>query len=301
MARTARPTSLSSRGRNALSQEPGDKLTLIWNAPESGDAMQVNFVNERELVVWPNGDLDDLVILFNGGPSKGRSWTFTHKDHRGRTSAMGRKPTCRYCRERPSEKRSPIARPRGPGYLNTTATVTPNSSSTRNSPRSCLTRVPPGQSRVTLRARHPSRARHPRHALDAGPVAPMCRNRDGSAQRRRERIFDGVRNRFPAVAMIPSGIATSPCNRIVAADAERDAVILLGDRAQCLAKVAQIGREIDSLRGLRLAQKIVHSRTSPSGGPAPPETMPGPRGPSAAGPVCRAATKRSTGCSWPDD
>ena len=56
--------------------EPQDKLTLIWNAPESGDAVQVNFINERELVVWPNGDLDGLVILFNGGSSEGRSWTF---------------------------------------------------------------------------------------------------------------------------------------------------------------------------------------------------------------------------------
>jgi hypothetical protein len=58
--------------------EPGDKLTLIWNAPEEGDAMLVNFVNERELVVWPNGDLADIVILFNDGPSDGRSWKFKH-------------------------------------------------------------------------------------------------------------------------------------------------------------------------------------------------------------------------------
>jgi hypothetical protein len=59
--------------------EPQDKLTLIWNAPVTGDAAQVNLINERELVVWPNGDLDDLVILFNDGPSEGRSWTFKPK------------------------------------------------------------------------------------------------------------------------------------------------------------------------------------------------------------------------------
>jgi hypothetical protein len=59
--------------------EPGAKLTLIWNAPEEGDAVQVNFINERELVLWPNGELDDLVILFNGGSSEGRSWTFKHQ------------------------------------------------------------------------------------------------------------------------------------------------------------------------------------------------------------------------------
>ena len=59
--------------------EPGDKLTLIWNAAEAGDAVQVDFINERELIVWPNGDLNDLVILFNGGSSEGRSWTFKHQ------------------------------------------------------------------------------------------------------------------------------------------------------------------------------------------------------------------------------
>lgn len=59
--------------------EPGDKLTLIWNPDENGDAMQVNFINERELVVWPTGDLKDVNILFNDGPSDGRSWKFKHR------------------------------------------------------------------------------------------------------------------------------------------------------------------------------------------------------------------------------
>lgn len=34
------------------------------------------FLSEREPVVWPSSDLDDLAILFNGGSSKGRSWGF---------------------------------------------------------------------------------------------------------------------------------------------------------------------------------------------------------------------------------
>jgi hypothetical protein len=59
--------------------EPQDKLTLLWNAPETGDSVQVNIINDRELVVCPNGDLDDLVILFNGGSSEDRSWTFKHR------------------------------------------------------------------------------------------------------------------------------------------------------------------------------------------------------------------------------
>jgi hypothetical protein len=58
--------------------EAGDELTLIWNAPETGDAAQVHFLNDRELIVYPDGDIADIVILFNGGPSEGRSWVFKH-------------------------------------------------------------------------------------------------------------------------------------------------------------------------------------------------------------------------------
>ena len=59
--------------------EPKDKLTLMWSAPEVGDALEVSFITERELTVWPNGKLDDLQILFNDGPSEGRSWAFKHQ------------------------------------------------------------------------------------------------------------------------------------------------------------------------------------------------------------------------------
>ena len=59
--------------------EPGDTLSVILEAPESGDAVQVHFVNERELVIWPAGSTDDLQILFNGGSAEGRSWKFKHR------------------------------------------------------------------------------------------------------------------------------------------------------------------------------------------------------------------------------
>ena len=59
--------------------EPGDKLTLVWDAPDIGDAVEVNFINEQELVVWPNGAGNDLQILFNGASSEGRSWKFKHR------------------------------------------------------------------------------------------------------------------------------------------------------------------------------------------------------------------------------
>jgi hypothetical protein len=59
--------------------ETGDELTLIWDAPETGEAAQVHFLNERELVIYPEGNIGDIVILFNGGPSESRSWVFKHQ------------------------------------------------------------------------------------------------------------------------------------------------------------------------------------------------------------------------------
>ena len=59
--------------------EPGEKLTLIWDVPESGDAGQIGFVNERELVVYPNGEIDDIKFLIDGEEAEARSWTFKHK------------------------------------------------------------------------------------------------------------------------------------------------------------------------------------------------------------------------------
>jgi len=59
--------------------EPGDRLTLIWDAPQDGDAVRIDFLNDRELVVWPNGNIDDMKFLFNGEPGRDRSWVFKHK------------------------------------------------------------------------------------------------------------------------------------------------------------------------------------------------------------------------------
>ena len=57
--------------------EPGDRLTLIYDVPREGDALEVEFINEREPVVWPNGDSDPTVLI-NGESAKGRSWKFKH-------------------------------------------------------------------------------------------------------------------------------------------------------------------------------------------------------------------------------
>ena len=59
--------------------EPGDKLTLIYDATEAGDALEVDVIDEDELVVWPNGDIHEIQFLFNGEPGEGRSWTFKHR------------------------------------------------------------------------------------------------------------------------------------------------------------------------------------------------------------------------------
>lgn len=56
--------------------EPGDRLTLRYEVPRSGDALHVNFVNDRELVIWPMGNHEGVEFLFNGGSAEGRSWNF---------------------------------------------------------------------------------------------------------------------------------------------------------------------------------------------------------------------------------
>ena len=58
--------------------EPGDKLTLIWDTPDSCDATEVHFINERELVIEPEGGLP-IQYLINGVDAKTRSWKFKHK------------------------------------------------------------------------------------------------------------------------------------------------------------------------------------------------------------------------------
>jgi hypothetical protein len=59
--------------------EPGEKLTLIWDAPESGDAVEIHFINERELAVFPNGEIDEIEFLIDGKVAQDRSWSFKHQ------------------------------------------------------------------------------------------------------------------------------------------------------------------------------------------------------------------------------
>lgn len=56
--------------------EPGDVLTLIYQPSEV--ALELEFINERELVLWPNGNIDDIEFLINGEPGADKSWTFKH-------------------------------------------------------------------------------------------------------------------------------------------------------------------------------------------------------------------------------
>ncbi len=59
--------------------EPGKKLTLIWDAHKGEVAAQIDFINEAELVVWPNGETHEMQFLINGEEAKARSWVFKHK------------------------------------------------------------------------------------------------------------------------------------------------------------------------------------------------------------------------------
>ena len=59
--------------------EPGDRLTLTYGLPQSGDALQVQFSNERELVLWPTELDPEPVVLINDASAEGRSWKFKHQ------------------------------------------------------------------------------------------------------------------------------------------------------------------------------------------------------------------------------
>lgn len=56
--------------------QPGEKLTLRWNGPETGDVAQIDIINDDEIVVWPNGETDGMEFLIDGQPALERSWAF---------------------------------------------------------------------------------------------------------------------------------------------------------------------------------------------------------------------------------
>ena len=57
--------------------EPGDRLTLTFDVPEQGDALEIDFINDRALVVWPMRK-GEPTVLINGESAEGRSWRFKH-------------------------------------------------------------------------------------------------------------------------------------------------------------------------------------------------------------------------------
>ncbi len=59
--------------------EPDDKLTLIWESDAGNETAQIDFVNESELVIWPNGETDKMRYLINGEEAEERSWVFKHR------------------------------------------------------------------------------------------------------------------------------------------------------------------------------------------------------------------------------
>jgi hypothetical protein len=59
--------------------EPGEQLTLIYGQPAEGDGLLVQFINDRELVVWPTEVDPEPQVLIDGVSAEGRSWRFKHK------------------------------------------------------------------------------------------------------------------------------------------------------------------------------------------------------------------------------
>lgn len=57
---------------------PSETLTLAWDAPETGDAAQIELISDKEIVVWPEGDIDAIEYYINDVPAKDRSWDFKY-------------------------------------------------------------------------------------------------------------------------------------------------------------------------------------------------------------------------------
>jgi hypothetical protein len=55
--------------------EPDDRLTIIYDVPTGIDALEVHFINNEELVLWP-GTTVEPEVLINGKSAEGLSWNF---------------------------------------------------------------------------------------------------------------------------------------------------------------------------------------------------------------------------------
>ncbi len=61
----------------AYELEPGEQLTLIYDIEVEGNALQIDFLGEDELVIWPNGE--DPQVLIDDKPAADRNWKFKHR------------------------------------------------------------------------------------------------------------------------------------------------------------------------------------------------------------------------------
>lgn len=59
--------------------EPNDKLTLIYEPVETGDAPSIHFVNDRELVLWPTAKDAKIEYLINDQRAEHLSWKHKHR------------------------------------------------------------------------------------------------------------------------------------------------------------------------------------------------------------------------------
>ena len=57
---------------------PNEKLTLIWDAPEVGDAAEIELLSDKEIVVYPEGEIDEIEYLIDGMPARDRDWDFRY-------------------------------------------------------------------------------------------------------------------------------------------------------------------------------------------------------------------------------
>ena len=56
--------------------QPEDRLTVIYFVPSAGDALEVYFLSQEELLIDPNVNIPYSEVLVNGRSAEDLSWNF---------------------------------------------------------------------------------------------------------------------------------------------------------------------------------------------------------------------------------
>ncbi|MEL7198223.1 MAG: hypothetical protein AAGL10_07900 [Pseudomonadota bacterium] len=59
---------------------PKEELTLRWHPDPNHELARIEWINDKELVVWPNGNIDDIEFLIDGEEARHKAWNFDPPD-----------------------------------------------------------------------------------------------------------------------------------------------------------------------------------------------------------------------------